>query len=181
MENKVRFVTNERGVHLEKVIDEAAHVAHDDEARDDPQRPRTRSDAFRPFSVQRDNPDHHALVASFVRAWNNHDAGALAQCWAEDGDILSAGGEKAVGRADIEAMFVKDFGEGATLSNSVYRAKVTHVRELGPSLALVDWSTVVEGVVNKDGPVPPSSCSVACLCRKAQSGEWSLLSVRPQG
>ena len=178
---KVRLVTNERGVHLEKVRDEPAAVAQDDEARADSQRPRARSDAFRSFSVQRENPDHHALAASFVRAWNGHDAAALSQCWVEDGDILSAGGEKAEGRADIEAMFGADFGDGGTLSNSVYRAKVTHVRELGPGLALVDWSTVVEGVVNKDGPVPPSSCSVACLCRQARGGEWALLSVRPQG
>ena len=171
MAAKLNLVSNARGVHLERAMGAEPGGAD---------RQRARSDAMRSHSVQYDNPGLSELCRGFVAAWNAHDAAALARHWIAGGDILSAANEKAQGRADIEAMFAPDFAEGGALARSTYRAKVSSVRALRDDLALVDWSTTVQGVEGPQGVQAPSSCSVASIC-ELHNGKWRLVSVRPQG
>ena len=46
--------------------------------------------------------------ASFVTAWNKHDAKAMAATWANDGSLINPFGRLASGRAEVEKLLSEE-------------------------------------------------------------------------
>jgi hypothetical protein len=200
----VLFETTERGIHLTVfcAVDEDLKRKMEVEEQKMPEalpiaggegggggRARGMSEAMRSHSVQYEHADLWAVAIAFAKAWNDHDAEALSRCWRDDSssDLVSASGLRATGREEIAALFTPDFAEGGSLATSHYRARVAHVKMLGGPgrhLALVDWETAVDGVLNPSTGMPAeaTSCGVAVICERGTAASaWEIISVRPQG
>jgi uncharacterized protein (TIGR02246 family) len=111
-----------------------------------------------------------AAAEAYVQAYNNHDAAALAQCWADDAVYLTRDtGESIEGREAIAAMFQEMFNEGEADRLSV---AVHSVRLITPEVAIEDGSaelTTAEGQ-----PLPSTYTAV----HVKKDGKWYLTSVR---
>src|SRR4051812_31529263 len=77
-----------------------------------------------------------ARVATFVDAWNQHDAKQMAACWTEDGDLINPFGVSAKGREQIEQLFAKE--QSQIMKNTTNEMSVASIRMVGDDLALVD-------------------------------------------
>lgn len=89
------------------------------------------------------------IQADFEKAWNAHDAKALAQLWAADGDLVSPGGRKAQGTAAIEALFAEE--HAGPFASSSYHSECGEPRFLSDDVVVLDCSFVVDGARAGDG------------------------------
>lgn len=107
---------------------------------------------------------------SYVAAYNQGDAEALAALWAEDGVYLDPeSGESIVGREAIREMFAKIFGagDGAQLGVTIHS-----IRLITPDVAIEDGTAEI---TSPDG-APEVSAYAAIHVKK--DGVWQLNSVR---
>jgi uncharacterized protein (TIGR02246 family) len=119
------------------------------------------------------SPEEKALrkrAETFIAAFNDGDAKALAAFWLPDGDYVDATGHTLSGRKAIEAAFGKQFAQekGAKL-----RITSKSLRFVKPDLAIEDGETEVL----HPGDVPPTATHYTAV-HVNQGGEWYLASVR---
>lgn len=74
-----------------------------------------------------------ASVAAFVKAYNAHDAKAVAMLFSPEGVIMSKNGQTVEGRAEIEKTFARIFAESPKRQTAV---EIETIRFLGPDLAV---------------------------------------------
>lgn len=127
------------------------------------------------FSVYAQQPaanDEKAIrqaSASFVAAFNKHDAAALAALWAEDGVSVDPDtGERVSGRKAIEATLKKSFADG---DKSELQVQIESVRIISPDAAIEEGTSTL---VRPGQPPERSTYSAVHVKRK---GKWLLSSV----
>jgi uncharacterized protein (TIGR02246 family) len=81
------------------------------------------------------------LFAEFDSAWNAHDAARLAELFVVDGNCVTPGGRRAVGRAALTEMFAAPGPTKSTTSIS----HADSARPVGPDLAFVTGSQTLSG------------------------------------
>lgn len=107
---------------------------------------------------------------AFVRAYNAHDAKAIAALFTPDGEIVDEAGDARQGRAEIEAVFSAVFDEYPEAQMSV---AIDAIRFLGANLAEEDGVTTV---VHEPGePAEPNRYTALHL---KQDGKWLMASAR---
>ena len=107
---------------------------------------------------------------SYVAAYNQHDAAALADLWAEDAVYLNRDtGEPIHGRAAIGAMFGEMFESGEASQLSV---TMKSIRLITPDVAIEDGAAEITGA---DGATTSSTYAAIHVKR---DGVWYLDSVR---
>ncbi len=92
---------------------------------------------------QGSNPDLAAIRAQsqdFVKAFNQHDAKAVAAFWTEDGEYVSDSGRRFVGRAEIEQGYAAIFELNP---EARLQLAIEQLRLLSPVTAIEDGSAVV--------------------------------------
>lgn len=111
------------------------------------------------------------VAADFAQAWNNHDAQAMAMCWAEDGDYIGPDGQQIRGRASLEAFFADTHSWG-TFGTSKLAVTGKDVRLLAPTVAVLNAEIEITGQRDFfDKPVPPQKAiSTWVLVKK--DGKW---------
>lgn len=112
-----------------------------------------------------------AHFASFSEAWIKGDAKAVAEGFAEDGDLVRPGEPRVVGRAAIETFYARMFA--GPLAGVAKTMKVEHVRFVGPEVAVVDSSYTLD----REQPVMKArGASVTVLAKRA--GVWTTVASR---
>jgi uncharacterized protein (TIGR02246 family) len=107
---------------------------------------------------------------AFVKAYNAHDAKALAALFAPDGEIVDEAGDSRQGRSQIEAVFGAIFDEYPEATMSL---EIGAVRLLTPALAEEDG---VAAVVHEPGAAPERNRYTALYVK--QDGKWMMASAR---
>jgi uncharacterized protein (TIGR02246 family) len=109
-------------------------------------------------------------AVAYVTAYNQHDAPALADLWADDAVYLNRDtGEPIEGRPAIAAMFADMFGTGEASQLSV---TIQLIRLITPDVAIEDGTAAI---TSADGE-PVASTYTAIHVKK--DGNWYLHSVR---
>lgn len=115
--------------------------------------------------------------ANFVAAWNKHDPKAMAAIWADDGDVINPFGRIASGRAEIEKLFTDE--HNTVMHGTTYATESVDVRLLGPTVALVDWSSEITGMHNPTGVALPVFKHHVFSVFVKKDGQWKASAVRP--
>ncbi len=113
----------------------------------------------------------------FAIAWNRHDAKAMSELFAPDGDLINPRGGMAKGRAEIEALYRND--HASIMRSSVLKITgAPSIRFVEPEIAFVDSDVEVSGALNPDGSAAPTQkAHVARLMRKS-GGKWWIVASR---
>jgi uncharacterized protein (TIGR02246 family) len=124
-----------------------------------------------PLGTSADRSSILQFRAAHNVAWNNHNAKALADLYAPDGDRISASGVHYVGRKQIEQSYVKAFA-GVYKTSSV-KDESTTLRFLTADVALVD----VDDMLTTVKPGETVHHHVASIYVK-QNGQWTMVAER---
>ncbi|MGH9774049.1 MAG: SgcJ/EcaC family oxidoreductase [Candidatus Acidiferrales bacterium] len=92
------------------------------------------------------------VIASFVDAWNKHDAHAFSMVFATDADFTNVIGMSASGREAIEKIHAPLFQAG--FKDSHQTADDIKIRFLKPDVAAVDVRWEMTGAVRDGKPIP---------------------------
>jgi uncharacterized protein (TIGR02246 family) len=114
-------------------------------------------------------PEVAKMIEAYTVAYNRGDAKALAECWRENGELITPNGEHIVGRAAIQKQFEAIFSaeKGAKL-------ELLHlnVRRLTPDAA------VEEGMARVTRPGKPTIDGAYVATHVRENGQWRLDNVR---
>jgi uncharacterized protein (TIGR02246 family) len=107
---------------------------------------------------------------SFVAAFNNHDARALAALWTKQGEYVDDSGRAITGRDAIEKDYAAFFAENPDVK---IRITVDSVRVLSDDVAIEDGRGIVD-------PPPPGAPGVSkyTVVHNKVDGKWLMASVR---
>jgi len=117
------------------------------------------------------------LTANYESAYNSHDAKAAASFYATDGDRRTADGRVVGGRAAVERQLADDFG-GRFKAAVVKFDAASEVRYVSATMAIVDGSAQLSGVISAGGqPIPPARYLHTLVAVK-RGGAWQILALR---
>lgn len=128
------------------------------------------SSGSRPASREADEKAIRSSAESFAKAYNDHDAKAIAGLFAADGEIVDEAGDAQQGRTAIEGVFAAVFEAYPDAQMSV---AVSGVRFVGASLAIEDGTTLVARELDEE-PEPSRYTAVHAKV----DGKWQIASVR---
>jgi uncharacterized protein (TIGR02246 family) len=137
-------------------------------ARQAPLKTQARTAAADP-ARQADDKAIRATADAYVKAYNGHDAAAIARLFTPDAQIVDAQGHAIQGRADIENVFAGIFQEFPKATTSV---AIHSIRYLNPSLAVEDGTATV--VLSPGEPGEPNRYAVV---HARQDGKWLIASA----
>lgn len=110
-------------------------------------------------------------VASFVDAWNVHDAHAFAMTFTKDADFTNVAGVHAHSRAGVEAFHAPVFA--GMFKDSHQTNTIRSIRFLTPSLAAVDVDWEMTGAKTPDGkPIPRRKGLLNYVMARQSDGSW---------
>ena len=110
----------------------------------------------------------------FKDAWNKHDAKALANGFAEDGDLINPMGTAAKGREQIRKLFDRE--HGGRLKQSKMALQCEPARFLAVNVAEVDCDYTLEGITAPQAPAVLRGHITLVVVR--EGGKWSIASQR---
>lgn len=124
---------------------------------------------------QPDQPGSALLIRLFqpeCDAWNKHDARALANLLAEDGDFVTVATVFLHGRADYEKFHARLLT--GRFKDSVFSPLETTVRFLHPDIAVIHWSWKMTGDKNFDGTPRPPRFGLMTFLAEKQGRTWKI-------
>lgn len=116
------------------------------------------------------------IATEFESAWKNHDPKAMANLWAEDGNLISPFAAEYKGRKEIEQHFEREHSD--TMKNSQMALKVRNVRLIDPDTAFVDADMTLTGMIVGGEKADPIRDHAIFLMAK-KDGKWQILIARP--
>ncbi len=117
------------------------------------------------------------VVSSFVRNWNQGDAGVMAGLFETDADYFQPFGSYARGREAIHALLRKTpFAELGTLE--LVKSKPTRMRFLNPCLAFVEWEARLSNAGTVRARLLLVAIVVPGVSAAGDSQEWSFSAFR---
>jgi len=140
----------------------------------------TPSQTPKPPAAKSDHSADDQAVAKLLEdtqtALNNHDAKAMAETWATDGDLRAPTGELVKGRAKIEKYWTDRFA--GMFKNLKVTVHAGDTRYLGANVAIGNGSADVSGATSPDGKeLPPYTVLVTNVLVK-RNGSWQVLTNR---
>lgn len=131
----------------------------------------------KPEKTQQAVPEEfQKLAKTFESAWNKHDVQALADLWADDGNLITPWTDEYTGKKEIEAHFAKEHTDN--MKNSQIALKVEHVRLIDSDIAFVDADMTLSGMILAgESAAPLHDHAVFLLVKK--DGGWKILIARP--
>ncbi len=123
-----------------------------------------------------DEQNVRQLISKFSEGWNKHDAQAMAETAAEDGDILNPFGKLAVGRKNIQKLFEEE--QKGIMRKSSIEFHVQNVRFLTPKVASVDADVLITNMEKADGSKEKPTKHHIFLIAMPKDGQWQFVSLR---
>jgi len=117
-----------------------------------------------------------ALYERFEAAWNRHDAKALGEMWALDGDHQEPDGRMVKGREEIEALLAKQ--QASVFSKTELTLKIKDVWFMTADVALVDGFYSVSGIRDPKGNELPARSGHITSVLMRERGEWLIAASR---
>ncbi len=116
-------------------------------------------------------------LEEFTAAWNKHDATAMADTWAPDGDLINPFGRVAKGRAEVQKLFTDE--HASFMKGTTHKITSSSVRILGADAAILDFDADVTGMKAPDGTdLPPFDVHVTTVMVK-KDGKWWIVAAHP--
>jgi uncharacterized protein (TIGR02246 family) len=103
----------------------------------------------KPTPGAQDEEEIKKVLASFLEAWNKHDAKAFSMVFAEDADFTNVRGTSAHGRAEVEKFHAPLFATRFKDTNQ--KMTKTRIRFIKPDVAAVDVWWEMTGAKGADG------------------------------
>lgn len=105
-------------------------------------------------------------------AWNNRDAHALADLFAEDADFVTVATVYLHGRKDYETFHTRLLQ--GRFKDSKFEPLHTTIRLLRPDLAVIHWSWRMTGDKNYDGTPRPPRFGMMTILAEKRGGKWQI-------
>ncbi len=107
---------------------------------------------------------------AFVKAFNEHDAPAMAALWTEDAEFITDSGTVHDGRGAIEKAYAQYFADHPDAKIHVV---IDSLRQLGDGVAIEDGRAIVS-------PPPPGAAGISkyTAIHAKVDGQWRMASVR---
>jgi len=115
-------------------------------------------------------------VDEFVKAWNKHDAKALALLYADDADVINPNGRVARSRKEIETLFRDE--HASVFKDSRMALRPAGIRLLSPDIAVGDYEFEVTGARDMAGR-PTTLQGHLTDVFKRQGNSWMVAVSRP--
>ena len=112
----------------------------------------------------------HKVLADFIKAWNEHDARAFSNVFAEDADFTNVFGQGASGRAEIEKFHAPMFA--SIFKNTHQTISKTKIRYIKPDVAAVDAWWEMTGVKDPEGRDMPPRKGLLNFIMTKQGDAW---------
>ncbi len=118
------------------------------------------------------------LGESFVAAWNQHNAKAIADLWTVDGDFLSpwASTDLIKGREAIEKYFSEEYK--TMLKDASIELAINNVHFIDPDTAFTEANFTISGI-NIAGVQAVPFNDQAIFVMVQQDGKWKIKIARP--
>ncbi|HET7537501.1 MAG TPA: SgcJ/EcaC family oxidoreductase [Candidatus Didemnitutus sp.] len=114
--------------------------------------------------------------ATFIAAWNKHDAKAMAATWAEDGTLINPFGRIGNSRAEVEKILTLE--HSTVMKTSTYKAEIVTVKFVEPNVAVTDWDSEITGMTDPKGAALPPFKHRVCIIVVKKDGKWSTAAAR---
>jgi uncharacterized protein (TIGR02246 family) len=121
-------------------------------------------------------PSLDATLKKFNEAFNKFDRKQVAAHWAEDGTLITPGGEVGKGRSNVEKVYGHDVD--TILSGTKSRFTISSARRLSPELVFLDLDHELQNFRMPDGSKATMKLHVVILAKKSGGG-WQFLDARP--
>lgn len=135
-----------------------------------------------PATTSADTSDEEAIRAramQFPDAWNKHDAKAMVELWADDGDFVDPFGQAAQGKDAVEKLFAESFE--TYMKETTYSLSLKWIDMVRPDVAISTWDGMVGGMKNPGGEaLPDLHHIVTVVTEKDENGKWWVVSTRAQ-
>lgn len=128
------------------------------------------------LAAANDEPGVRAVITSFTKAWNAHNAHAMAEVWEESGDLIDPWGKKGTSKRAIESIFIGD--QRDRFKDSTMTQTIDRVRFLTPDIAIVDATAKLVGAKNDQGKSITLDHHVVWVLRFTKEG-WKVAAARP--
>jgi len=127
-------------------------------------------------AAQTDGESIEHLVSSYVAAWNQHDARALAGHFADDADFTNLRGISVHGREAIEQFHAPGFE--TVFKHSHLTPAEVRTRFTAPSSASVEVLWEMTGAVERNGKAVPLRRGVANWLVAEHGDQWQISKMR---
>jgi uncharacterized protein (TIGR02246 family) len=121
------------------------------------------------------------MSKDFAAAWNKHDAKAISELWARDGDLICPDGKLETGPSGVQTFFGEQFAPNGMMGKSTIDIKKDTVRFITPDVALSDLDCTTTGMMKGDGAeaAGPMMNHVVVISKK-EGGQWKIAAARPE-
>jgi uncharacterized protein (TIGR02246 family) len=117
-------------------------------------------------------------IGQFLEAWNRHDPAKMAECWAEDGDLINPLGKLARGRDQVRALFSEE--QTGYMKGTTCEMTLSSVRWASDNIVIVDAECFIKGMRDSGGKeLPIFKPHVVMVLERFETDKWLLLSARP--
>ncbi len=114
-------------------------------------------------------------VDAYERAWNSHDAGAVAAFFTHDADMVMGNGPRIEGREAIAEWWARYFS--AISGNRVVTIELESLRLLSPHVALVNVNTLTAARDGNEEELPARRARGTWILT-AQDDQWLISALR---
>ena len=116
------------------------------------------------------------LYDDFVAAWNRHDAKALADMWAVDGDHREPDGTEAKGRVAVAKLLTRQ--HESVFAKTRLNLSLADVWFIGDQMALIDGGYEIYGIQLPDGTEIPARRGHLTSVLLYEQGKWWIVASR---
>ena len=130
----------------------------------------TSAGGAKPRHNSKDEDAIRNVLASFIEAWNKHDAKAFSLVFAEDADFTNVRGTSASGRTEIEQFHAPLFATRFKDTNQ--KITKTKIRFIRPDVAAVDAWWEMTGAKGPQGEDVPLRKGLLNFVMTNGNGKW---------
>ncbi|MFI5242194.1 MAG: YybH family protein [Gemmatimonadales bacterium] len=117
-------------------------------------------------------------IAQFSSAWSRSDAAAIAQLFAEDGDLVIPTGMLMRGREAVREFYASAFAHG--YAGSTTHTDIVGLRSVAPDVMLIDATWSISGARDATGHQRPEERGILVAVAVNRGGRWLLEALREQ-
>jgi uncharacterized protein (TIGR02246 family) len=119
-----------------------------------------------------------ATLEKFTEAFNRFDTKEVSSFWADDGTLITPGGNFGRGRSGVEKVYREDVE--TILEGTTSKFTIIGARKIGSDCLFLDLDHAIQNFKKPDGSSGPYTLHLVILAQKKGDG-WQWLDCRPYG